>query len=208
MGADTSVTVTSQLDGYYKDEVIKIFLPEEALVIQEYASYLGLTTEVENFIKSMNRAAEDAADKASPIFTNAITSLTISDGWDILNGINPAETKKSTEFDSTAATNFLISTTYQSLYDAFQPDIQSSLDKDLISNVSTNELWLAITSAYNEAAFLLGEDQVNTDLDAYVTEKALDGLFYKVGEEEKEIRRDPLKWAETTVGDILNKVFG
>jgi hypothetical protein len=208
VGTDTSVSVTSELNGYYKDEVIKILLPEEARVIQEYAGQLRLSSEVDKFIKSMNRAAEDAADKAKPIFTSAITDMSISDGWEILNGTNPEALDQSSEFDSTAATAYLISTTYNSLYDAFQPDIQNSLDKDLVGSVSTNEIWTSITTTYNFAAPSLGEDQVNTDLDEYVTEKALNGLFHKVGKEEVEIRRDPGKWIETKVGDILNKVFG
>ena len=208
VGTDTSVAVTSELNGYYKDEVIKILLPEEAQVIQEYADDVGLTSEVDKFIESMNRSAEDAADKAKPIFTSAITDMSISDGWEILNGSNPEALDQSSEFDSTAATGYLISTTYNSLYDAFQPDIQSSLDKELVGSASTNEIWETITTTYNAWALIKGKDQVDTDLDRYVTEKALDGLFYKVGQEEKEIRRDPGKWIETKVGDILNKVFG
>ena len=208
VGTDTSVTVTSQLNGYYKDKVIKILLPEEAQVIQQYAEDIGLSSEVDDFIKSMNRSAEDAADKAKPIFTNAITSLSISDGWEILNGSNPAAKGSSSTFDSTAATNYLKSTTYTSLFDAFQPDIQNSLDKDLIGSSSTNEIWNTITTTYNAWAMINGTDQVNTDLDEYVTEEALNGLFYKVAQEEKEIRRDPMDWINTTVGDILNKVFG
>jgi hypothetical protein len=204
VGTDTSVAVTSVKNGYYKDEVIKILLPEEAQVIQEYADQFGLSSEVDKFIKSMNRAAEDAADTAKPIFTNAITSMSISDGWEILNGSNPENTDPSSEFDSTAATNYLISTTYSSLFDAFQPVIQNSLDKDLVGDVSTNEIWTSITNTFN----LLSEEEVNTDLDEHVTEKALDGLFHKVAQEEREIRRDPGKWIETKVGDILNKVFG
>jgi len=208
VGTDTSVTVTSELNGYYKDEVIKILLPEEAQVIQKYAEDVGLSSEVDKFIKSMNRSAEDAADKAKPIFTNAITSMSVSDGWEILNGTNPENNTQSSEFDSTAATGYLNSTTYNSLYDAFQPDIQNSLDKDLVGSASTNEIWETITTSYNAWALIEGKDQVDTDLDKYVTEKALDGLFYKVGQEEREIRRDPGKWIETKVGDILNKVFG
>jgi len=208
VGTDTSVAVTSKLNGYYKDEVIKILLPEEAQVIQQYAEDAGLSSEVDDFIKSMNRSAEDAADKAAPIFTKAITSLSISDGWEILNGTNPAAKSSMSTFDSTAATSYLKSTTYASLFEAFQPDIQNSLDKDLIGSSSTNEIWNTITTSYNTWAIINGTDQVNTDLDEYVTEEALNGLFYKVAQEEKQIRRDPMDWIGTTVGDILNKVFG
>ena len=207
VGADTSVAVTSQVDGYYKDEVIKILLPEEAQVIRQYADDYGLSSEVDKFIKSMNRAAEDAASEAAPIFSDAITSLSISDGWDILNGTNPADPNTESEFDSTAATQYLISTTHTPLFDAFQPKIQTSLDKDFIADKSTNEIWETLTVNYNAVANLYGGDQINTDLDEYVTEEALDGLFHKVGKEEVEIRRDPLQWIDTQVGDILKKVF-
>ena len=207
VGADTSVAVTSQVDGYYKDEVIKILLPEEAQVIKQYAEDLGLSAEVDKFIKSMNRAAEDAASEASPIFSDAITSLSISDGWDILNGKNPANASSESEFDSTAATEYLISTTHTPLFDAFQPKIETSLDKDLVGSTSTNEIWTTITTGYNTWALLNNKDQVNTNLDEYVTEEALDGLFHKVGKEEVKIRRDPLQWIDTQVGDILKKVF-
>jgi len=207
VGADTSVAVTSEVNGYYKDEVIKILMPEEARVIRQYAENVGLSAQVDNFIKSMNRAAEDAASEASPIFSDAITSLSISDGWDILNGKNPANSSLESEFDSTAATEYLVSTTHTPLFDAFQPKIKNSLDKDLVGSTSTNEIWTTITTAYNTWALTNNKDQVNTNLDEYVTEEALDGLFHKVGKEEIEIRRDPLKWINTQVGDIIKKVF-
>ncbi|MFP4019835.1 MAG: DUF4197 domain-containing protein [Bacteroidales bacterium] len=208
VGTDTAVTVTSQVNGYYQDEVIKILLPEEAEIIQDYAQQLGLQSTLEDFILSMNRAAEDAAGEAGPIFRNAVTDLTISDGWDILNGINPASEDNNSAFDSTAATNYLTSTTSQNLYNAFQPKIQTSLNKDLISEYSTNEIWSTITTTYNAYAIIAGLEEVNTELDVYVTEEGLDGLFYKVGVEEKAIRRNPSEWGQTKAGDILVKVFG
>lgn len=208
VGTDTAVTVTSRVNGYYQDEVIKILFPEDAEIIQEYAQQLGLENTIEDFILSMNRAAEDASGEAGPIFRNAITDLTISDGWDILNGKNPAGEASNSVFDSTAATNYLISTTYQNLYNAFQPKIKTSLDKDLIGDYSTNEIWSSLTTTYNAYASIAGLREVNTELDNYVTEEGLDGLFYKVGMEEKAIRKNPSDWAQTTVGDILEKVFG
>jgi len=207
VGTDTSVAITSEVNGYYKDEVIKILLPEEAQVIRQYADDLGLSSEVDKFIKSMNRAAEDAASEAAPIFSDAITSLSISDGWDILNGTNPAVQKSESEFDSTAATQYLVSTTRTSLFSAFQPKIKNSLDKDLVGGTSTNEIWTTITMSYNTMAPYFGEEEINTNLDEYVTNEALDGLFHKVGKEEIKIRRDPLQWIDTQVGDILKKVF-
>ncbi|MFO8235550.1 MAG: DUF4197 domain-containing protein [Bacteroidales bacterium] len=208
VGTDTAVTVTSQDDGYYKDKVIKILLPEEAEIIEDYAQQLGLESTLDNFILSMNRAAEDAASEAGPILHDAITDLSISDGWDILNGTNPATSESTSNFDSTAATNYLISTTNQDLYNAFQPKIKTSLDKNLIEGYSTNEIWNTLTSTYNIYALGAGLEQVNTELDVYVTEEGLDGLFHKVSVEEKVIRKDPAAWAQTRVGNILEKVFG
>jgi hypothetical protein len=208
VGTDTAVSITSKTNGYYQDEVIKILLPQEVQEAESYIRNLGLGGQLDDFILSMNRAAEDAADEAGPIFSNAITDLSISDGWDILNGINPAEGGSKKSFDSTAATNYLRSTTYSSLYGAFQPKIKNSLDKKLIGDYSTNKIWNDITTTYNSAATLAGWDQIETELDVYVTEKGLDGLFIKVGKEEKAIRNDPWAWAETKVGNILERVFG
>jgi hypothetical protein len=208
VGTDTAVNVTSSINGYYGDEIIKILLPQEVQEVESYLRTSGLGNLLDDFILSMNRAAEDAADEAGPIFTNAISGLSISDGWDILNGINPAENTGTKSFDSTAATNYLRSTTYNALYDAFQPKIKTSLDKDLVGSSSTNEIWNSVTTNYNSFATLLNWQQIETELDVYVTNEGLDGLFYKVGQEEKAIRKDPWAWANTTVGDILEKVFG
>jgi hypothetical protein len=167
---------------------------------------------IEDVILSINRSAEDAAKDAGPIFKNAITSLTISDAWGILNGINPASNKKETGFDSTAATSYLRSTTYEALIDAFSPHIDSALNKDIsILGFSANEAWNTLTSVYNTAANLILNDPlepVNTDIGEYTVGKALDGLFLKVGEEEVKIRRDPWAWATETIGKILTRVFG
>jgi hypothetical protein len=216
VGTDSSVTETSRANGYYKDEVIKILLPPEADIIYEnkdnvFFAAIGLDKKLEDAIMAINMAAEDAAKEAGPIFKTAITDMSISDGWEILNGTNPAGSKKSDEFDSTAATNYLRSTTYTQLSDAFSPKINSSLDKKLVGTYSPNDMWNTLTTSYNSVAdnsFGLFDPIVNTDLGVYVTEKALDGLFYKVSLQEKEIRKDPLKWAATAVGNILEKVFG
>ena len=125
VGTDSSVAVTSALDGYYRDPIIKILMPEEADVIlnnldNQVFHTLGLTTlidqQVEKVILSVNRAAEDAASGAAPIFKQSISDLSITDAWSILKGKNPAaNTKSSGDFDSTAATAYLKSTTYDSL---------------------------------------------------------------------------------------------
>lgn len=210
VGADSSVFKTHKTNGFYNDALIKIAFPQEASIVLQYKDMVpGLNDMVNSFVLSMNRAAEDAAGEATPIFKNAITSLTISDGLDILNGINPAtNTKSGSNFDSTAATQYLKSTTYSDLQSAFAPKIGVSLDKKLVGSYSTKQLWSDLSSTYNTAAYIAGWQTINTDLGGYVTEQALKGMFIKVGQEEIKIRRDPWQWVSTSVGDILTKVFG
>ncbi len=216
VGTDTSVSLTSRLNGFYKDEAIKILLPPEAQKIyanKDKAIFkaTGLDKKLEDAVMAINRAAEDASKEAAPIFKSAITGMSFSDGWAILKGSNPAAATKSSGFDSTAATGYLKSTTYTQLTEAFSPKVNASLDKKLVGNYSPNQIWGTLTSSYNAVAnnsmgFI--EPVKTTNLGAYVTEKALDGLFYKVALQEKEIRRDPLKWAKSAVGNILKRVFG
>jgi len=220
VGADTAVSVVSVSDGYYLDQVIKIPLPDEASIITDnlnnpLVQSLGLSDMVEDVILSINRSAEEAAKGAAPIFKDAITGLSISDAWSILNGTNPAGTTKSEseEFDSTAATAYLKSTTYASLTEVFSPVVNQALNKDVGIGFSANQAWNTLTGAYNPvASSILGKaaglETVDIELDEFVIGKALDGLFYKVGLEEKKIREDPLAWATTAVGKIFEKVFG
>jgi hypothetical protein len=216
VGTDTSVSVTSRLNGFYKDEAIKILLPPEAQKIyanKDKAIFraTGLDKKLEEAVLAINRAAEDASKEASPIFKSAITGMSFSDGWAILKGTNPAANVKSSAFDSTAATGYLRSTTYSQLSAAFSPKVNASLDKKLVGNFSPNQIWGTLTSSYNTVAnnsMGMIEPVKTTDLGAYVTEKALDGLFYKVSLQEKQIRQDPMKWAKTAVGNILQRVFG
>lgn len=202
VGTDTAVTIVSALDGYYGDDLIKIILPPEADIIMEHKDdailqAIGIGNLIDNVILTMNRAAEDAAVEATSIFVNAITSMTISDAIDILHG------------QDTAATHFLRITTFSALKNAFQPKIKTSLDKPLVLDKSTNETWSDLTTPYNTVAETLpgkaiGLEPVNSTLDEHVTVKALDGLFVKVADEERDIRNDPL----ARVNDILKKVFG
>jgi hypothetical protein len=216
VGTDTSVSVTSRVNGFYKDEAIKILLPPEAQKIyanKDKAIFkaTGLDKKLEDAVLALNRAAEDASKEAAPIFKSAITGMSFSDGWAILKGKNPAATTQSTTFDSTAATGYLRSTTYNQLRDAYSPKVNASLDKKLVGNYSPNQIWNTLTSSYNTVAknsMGMIEPVATTNLGTYVTEKALDGLFYKVAVEEKKIRKDPMKWAKTAVGNILQRVFG
>jgi hypothetical protein len=239
VGTDSAVKITSVANGYFMDQAIKILLPPEAKVITDniatvnkYSSEFGVDLQpyVENVIKSMNRAAEYAADSAKPILKNAVTSLSITDGLSILNGTNPAGTKKSGGFDSIAATNYLRSTCYTSLVNAYKVPVNVELDKDVLGlGFSTNQAWSTLTEKYNyvasiaqsllstgalnffpeqKAAFQKLTPIQNSTLGEYVTGKALDGLFLKVGDQERSIRKDPWQWINDTVGSILQKVFG
>ncbi|MFW6103423.1 MAG: DUF4197 family protein, partial [Bacteroidota bacterium] len=121
---------------------------------------------------------------------------------------NPADSSnQEAAFDSTAATGYLIAITYDELFDTFRPKINNSLKKEWVGGVSTKQLWDDLASTYNATAEPLGMETVDTELDVFVTEKALDGLFLKVANEEKEIRKDPAQWSGTLVEDILKKVF-
>jgi hypothetical protein len=195
VGTDTSVTILNKLDGYYGDEVVKILLPQEAQVIyQRVSSIPGLSNLLDQTILSMNRAAEDAASEAKPIFVNAITGITIADGFAILNG------------SDTAATAYLNSRTYTPLFDVFKPKIETSLGKPLVAGLSTEQIYKNLIDAYNVASLngLLFERITNNTLSAHVTGKALDGLFIKVADQEMKIRKDPL----ARVTEILQRVFG
>ena len=218
VGTDSSTTRLHLVDGYFRDAAVKILLPPEAKDIVENAdkpifSAIGLKKMIDQVILSMNRAAEDAAADAGPIFRQAITGLSFSDAWAILKGTNPAAPGSAGTFDSLAATHYLHSVTYQSLYNAFSPRMNQSLDKKLVAGLSANAAWKDMTGAYNKVAGsvagkLAGLKTVNTDLAGYATGKALDGLFLKAGEQERMIRHNPFAWAASSVGDILKRVFG
>ncbi len=221
IGADSSTTGLSALNGYYGDEAVKILLPPEADIITNNLNKLGSVSpgiqtfvegELEKLVLSINRSAEDAADDALPILTNAITGLSIADGWDILHGSVPAGNKAATaEFDSLAATHYLEQETRPDLIVAFSTPINQSLSKPLVGNASTYSIWNGVTSTYNDAVSIYNLiplvqplETVDTDIGEFVVGKALDGLFLKVGGEERKIRRNPFEWAI----DIIQRVFG
>jgi hypothetical protein len=195
VGTDTSVTILNKIDGYYKDDAVKILLPEEAQVIYDNISKIpGGNALVEETVKSLNRAAEDAAIEAKPIFVDAITGITITDGLSILKGTD------------TAATAYLKGKTFSPLTAAFSPKIDVSLNKKLLGNISANSAYNDLIKAYNDASLggLLFPKITTNTLGEHVTKRALDGLFKKVADEEMAIRKDPL----ARVTDILRKVFG
>lgn len=182
IGAQNGSQKLSAVDGFFKDAAIKILLPPEAQKVEKTLRGLGMNTLVDNAILSMNRAAEDAAKSAAPIFLNAIRQMTINDALGILKG------------NDLAATNYLKDKTSNPLTEAFRPVIENSLQK-----VNATKYWNSLFTTYNKFSL----NKVNPDLSAYVTEQALKGIFYQVGQEEQKIRKDPM--ARTT--DLLKKVF-
>ncbi|RLC57928.1 MAG: DUF4197 domain-containing protein [Candidatus Cloacimonadota bacterium] len=202
VGTDTAVSTVSQVNGYFLDELIKIYLPPEANIIVENVdnpilAAIGVDAFIEDMVLKLNRAAEDAAKEAAPIFIDAITEMTIQDAFGILNGAD------------TSATHYLREKTFIALQEAFQPKIATSLHKPIVAGISAAETWTSFTTLYNDianslAGQLAGLTAVDTELDAYVTTKGLHGLFVKVADEEQAIRTDPL----ARVTDILERVFG
>ncbi len=183
-GISNGAQKVSLKDGFFKNAKIKIPFPPEVTKVGNTLRDLGMGKMVDNVVLSLNRAAEDASKSAKDIFVTAIKQMTIQDAMGILKG------------EQDAATQFLKRTTSQQLTTAFQPVIKRSLDK-----VDATKYWDDVFTRYNKIPMV--KKQVNTDLTGYVTEKALDGLFVMVAQEEAKIRKDPL--ARTT--DILKRVF-
>ena len=198
IGSKNSSAILSAVDGYYGDELVKILLPEEASVIIDNLGRIpGGDKLVEDVVLRINRAAEDAAKEVAPIFVNSITQMTISDAFAILRG------------PDNAATQYLINTTRPDLYNLYKPKIRQSTEKDLLGGISTKESWDALTGKWNTFANsvigqLGGFEAVNTDLDDFLTNRALDGMFLKVQDEEKKIRTN----VSARITPILEKVFG
>jgi len=197
-GAKNSAALLSAENGYYGDATVKILLPDEAKMIIDNISRLpGGQQLVDDVILRINRAAEDAAKEAAPIFVNSIRQMTIKDAFNILRGEN------------NAATNYLRATTYNELYALYQPKIQISTEKKIIGNVSTKDSWNALTGKWNSlansiAGKLAGLKPVTTDLDQFLTAKALNGIFSKVEIEELKIRTQ----VSARVTPLLKRVFG
>lgn len=195
VGTDTSVSILNKTDGYFNDAAVKILLPPEAQVMYSNLSKVpGISALMDETILAMNRAAEDAASEAKPIFVNAITGMTIADGFTILNGTD------------SSATTYLRGKTYDSLYHKFQPKIDVSLNKPLVAGVSAQSAYSNLISVYNTASLggLLFAEVTTNSLSSHVTNKGLNGLFLKVADQEKKIRKDPI----AQVTDLLKKVFG
>ncbi|GAC1421235.1 MAG: DUF4197 domain-containing protein [Flavisolibacter sp.] len=182
VGTSNAAQKLSTVDGFFKDAAIKILMPPEAENVEKSLRNMGMGQLVDKTILSMNRAAEDASKQASPIFINAVKQMSIQDAVGILRG------------GDFAATDYLKSKTNISLTESFRPVIEASLKK-----VNATRYWNVLFSNYNKFSL----NKINPDLSAYVTEKALSGIFFQVAQEEQKIRKNPL--ARTS--DLLKKVF-
>lgn len=184
IGIEKGVDRVSKPDGFFKDMAIKILMPDEAKQVEQKLRNMGQGKLVDDAIESMNRAAEDAANGAKDIFVTAIKQMTITDAMNILKG------------EKDAATQYLNRTTRQSLFDKFKPVIKTSLDK-----VGATKHWATLFNTYNKLPMV---SKVNPDLEEFVTNKAIDGLFVQIAKEEREIRDNP----GARVSDLLKRVFG
>ena len=184
VGIKNSADIASKLDGFYRNPQIAIPFPPDAQRVAGKLRQLGLGREVDRFIETLNRGAENAASKSVPIFVGAIRGMSIEDAWDILNG------------GDFAATRFLQEKTSTQLRIAFEPVVA-----DALRQANATRYYADIVGTYNKIPLV---KKVDADLDSYATSETIDGLFYLVGQEEAKIRKDPLK--RTT--ELLRKVFG
>lgn len=183
-GISTGSDLVSLTDGYFKNPEIKIPFPAEVKKVEDAMRKIGLGSQIDKFVLTLNRGAEDAAKEAKPIFIAAIKSMTIQDAWAILKG------------EDNAATEYLKRTTSPLLKEKFKPVIQNSLNK-----VNATKYYSEIVTRYNQIPLV---EKVNPSLDDYATDKAIEGLFVMIAKEEKNIRQDPV--ARTT--ELLKRVFG
>ncbi len=186
VGAERGVAKASSENGFWNDPRIRIPFPPEAVAVRNTLMDLGMHQQVEEFEQTMNRAAELASREAVLVFIQAVNNLSIQDGFTILRG------------GERAATDLLHNRTSDTLRVRFMPIVDRAT-----SQVSLTNYWQPLASAYNTATLFTGGDPVDPDLNAYITGRALDGLFLLLAEEERRIRVDPM--ARTTA--ILQRVF-
>lgn len=183
LGIDKQVSTLTQTDGFFKNELVKILLPEELQKVDKALRDIGLSNLADEGLKVLNRAAEDAVGEATPIFINAVKDITFNDAKNILLGNNDA------------ATDYLKSKTQTALYDKFNPVIKASFDK-----VGADQIWSNLINKYNAIPFT---SNVNPDLTDYVTGEALKGVFTMIALEEQQIRTQ----VSSRATDLLKKVF-
>ncbi len=184
MGISKQVKKLTQTDGFYKNELVKILLPEELQKVDKTLRDVGLGNLADEGLKVLNRAAEDAVGEATPIFMNAVKGIDFEDAKKILMG------------GDDAATRYLNQNTESALYEKFNPIIQQSFQK-----VGADQIWKGLIDRYNNLPLT---NKVNPDLTDYVTQEALNGVYTMIAVEEKEIRTKVS--ARSTA--LLQKVFG
>jgi hypothetical protein len=198
VATDSSVTHLSAVDGYLKDLTVKILLPPEAKSITDHLSKLpGGSNLVDDVIIRINRAAEDAALGAKPIFVNSIREMTFADGLQILKG------------PDNAATKYFMQKTDQQLMELYRPKIRESLNKNLVAGISTQQSWNELTNRWNQLAGstvgkITGLKTVDVKLEDYILQQALKGMFLKIAAREKDIRTN----ANARVTALLKRIFG
>ncbi|MCZ8198590.1 MAG: DUF4197 domain-containing protein [Flavobacterium sp.] len=182
-GISKQVTKLTAVDGFYKNEMVKILLPEELKKVDSGLRKIGLGNLADEGLKAINRTAEDAVKEATPIFVDAIKGMTFTDAKNILMG------------NESAATTYLQSSTSTALYGKFNPVIKTSFAK-----VGADKVWANIITKYNAIPLV---KKVNPDLTDYVTNQAMNGVFKMVAVEEKNIRTN----LSSRTSDLLKKVF-
>ncbi|HEY8734628.1 MAG TPA: DUF4197 domain-containing protein [Puia sp.] len=184
LGAQKSADRLSAVNGFLGNKAVEILMPEQAQRVEKTLRNMGMGKLVDDAIASMNHAAEDASKSAAPIFINAIKSMTVTDGLNILRG------------SDTSATSYLRKSATPELTKAYTPVIDSALQK-----TGATKYWKDVFDAYNKLPLV---SKIDPDLSSYVTQKAINGIFYYVAQEEIQIRKDPA----AQVTDLLKKVFG
>jgi RNA binding exosome subunit len=184
IGTENAVKAVSKTNGYFGNQMVKILLPDKLQKVADAVAKLGFQEQVDSFILSMNRAAEAAAPKATALFVEAIKAMSFEDARKILQG------------GDTAATQYFKGKTSKKLYDEFKPVVTTNMNK-----VGVTKAYKDMVAPYESLPFTSKE---SVDLDHYVTNKALDGLFLMIGQEEKKIRTNPA----ARVTDLLKTVFG
>ncbi|WP_445454746.1 DUF4197 domain-containing protein [Flavobacterium sp. 25HG05S-40] len=182
-GIEKQVTKLTAVDGFYKNEMVKILLPAELQKVDKALRKIGLSSLADKGILMLNRAAEDAVKESTPIFVDAVKKMTFTDAKNILMG------------SDNAATNYLQTSTSTPLYAKFNPVIQSSFAK-----VGADKVWATIIKKYNSLPLV---SKVNPDLTDYTTSKALEGVFKMIAVEEKDIRGN----LNSRTTNLLKKVF-
>ncbi len=183
MGIEKQVTKLTQKDGFYKNQLVKILLPQELQKVDQTLRDIGLGSLADEGLKVLNQAAENAVKEATPIFVDAVKGITFADARTILMG------------RENAATQYLEQRTNKSLYSKFNPVIQSSFGK-----VGADQIWTNIINRYNAIPFV---QKVNPDLTDYVTQEALKGVFKMIAIEEKDIRTN----ISARTSPLLRRVF-